>query len=179
MVSLCIFLLSLADTYYPYSRGALLTSCVVLYALTAGFAGYTSSVQYKLMNGDNWVSTVATSLSWNCLCSPQPAVCRLPALEDSAACTQLHASTRRLSGREEPLPTSSATYAPSAVWGSTAGWLNPVLHHEHCFVLLHVQLLKLVLPFSAAPSPLALASSVHSLDVHPRFLMHCRCAMCC
>ena len=56
VVSLCIFLLSLADTYYPYSRGALLTSCVVLYALTAGFAGYTSSVQYKLMNGDNWVS---------------------------------------------------------------------------------------------------------------------------
>ena len=68
VVSLCIFLLSLADTYYPYSRGALLTSCVVLYALTAGFAGYTSSVQYKLMNGDNWVSQMARSLSGNCPC---------------------------------------------------------------------------------------------------------------
>ena len=87
VVSLCIFLLSLADTYYPYSRGALLTSCVVLYALTAGFAGYTSSVQYKLMNGDNWVSNVARSPSGSC-----PTFCRLDLLEE-----QLHAPSQTLS----------------------------------------------------------------------------------
>jgi len=32
--------------------------CVqVLYALTAGIAGYVSAVQYKTMGGTNWVST--------------------------------------------------------------------------------------------------------------------------
>ena len=35
----------------------------VLYALTAGVAGYVSAVQYKTMGGTNWVSTVCLSLS--------------------------------------------------------------------------------------------------------------------
>ena len=35
-----IFGLSLLGMYYPYNRGALLTSVVVFYALTAGVAGY-------------------------------------------------------------------------------------------------------------------------------------------
>ena len=88
VVSLCIFLLSLADTYYPYSRGALLTSCVVLYALTAGFAGYTSSMQYKLMNGDNWVSRVARSPVWELPLHPTGS---------TLLRTQLHAQSQMLS----------------------------------------------------------------------------------
>ena len=35
-VALAIFALSLLGAYYPYNRGALLTSCVIFYALTAG-----------------------------------------------------------------------------------------------------------------------------------------------
>lgn len=34
-----------------------LLSAQVLYALTAGVAGYVSAVQYKTMGGTNWVST--------------------------------------------------------------------------------------------------------------------------
>lgn len=36
VLAFAIFGLSLLGTYHPYNRGALLTSCVVLYALTAG-----------------------------------------------------------------------------------------------------------------------------------------------
>jgi Endomembrane protein 70 len=36
VMTLAIFALALVGVYYPYNRGALLTSCVVLYALTAG-----------------------------------------------------------------------------------------------------------------------------------------------
>ena len=50
-----IFLLSLLGLYYPYNRGAILTSCVVLYAATAGLAGYSSGKLYKQMGGTNWV----------------------------------------------------------------------------------------------------------------------------
>jgi uncharacterized membrane protein YqjE len=37
--ALCIFSLALVGFYYPSNRGAMLSSCVVLYALTAGVAG--------------------------------------------------------------------------------------------------------------------------------------------
>ena len=50
-----IFMLSMIGIYYPYNRGALLTSCLVLYAATAGVAGYSSGVLYKQMGGSNWV----------------------------------------------------------------------------------------------------------------------------
>jgi ABC-type lipoprotein release transport system permease subunit len=39
VVVLCVFLLSLVGTFYPYNRGAMLSACVVLYALTAGISG--------------------------------------------------------------------------------------------------------------------------------------------
>ena len=39
VLAFAIFALSLLGTYHPYNRGALLTSCVVLYALTAGKLG--------------------------------------------------------------------------------------------------------------------------------------------
>lgn len=57
-ITLCIFVLALVGIYYPYNRGALLSSCVVLYALTAGIAGYSSGVHYKMLGGNNWVSNV-------------------------------------------------------------------------------------------------------------------------
>ena len=38
-IALFIFCLSLIGMFYPYNRGALLSACVVLYALTAGIAG--------------------------------------------------------------------------------------------------------------------------------------------
>ncbi len=39
VLAFAIFGISLLGTYHPYNRGALLTSCVVLYALTAGAPG--------------------------------------------------------------------------------------------------------------------------------------------
>ncbi len=36
VMTLLIFALALAGTFYPYSRGALLSSIIVLYAVTAG-----------------------------------------------------------------------------------------------------------------------------------------------
>lgn len=50
-MALVIFSLSLLGTYYPYNGGAMLTSVVVLYALTAGIAGYVSAALYKIMGG--------------------------------------------------------------------------------------------------------------------------------
>eukprot|EP00967_Tisochrysis_lutea_P039949 scaffold47914_cov19-Tisochrysis_lutea.AAC.3 len=38
-IALFIFALALVGMFYPYNRGALLSACVVLYALTAGIAG--------------------------------------------------------------------------------------------------------------------------------------------
>ena len=55
VLTVCIFLLSMVGVFYPYNRGAMLTSCVVLYALTAGLAGYSSGMLYKQMGGTNWV----------------------------------------------------------------------------------------------------------------------------
>jgi len=55
LLVLSIFILSLIGLYYPYNRGAMKTSCLILYALTAGVAGYSSGVLYKQMGGTNWV----------------------------------------------------------------------------------------------------------------------------
>ena len=52
VLALLIFSLSLLGTYYPYNGGAMLTSVVVLYALTAGIAGYVSAALYKIMGGE-------------------------------------------------------------------------------------------------------------------------------
>jgi hypothetical protein len=51
-MALLIFAMSLAGTYYPYNGGAMLTSVVVFYALTAGIAGYVSAALYKIMGGE-------------------------------------------------------------------------------------------------------------------------------
>ena len=55
---LFVFVLALVGVFYPYNRGALLTTCIVLYALTAGIAGYVAANNYRLMGGQNWVRNV-------------------------------------------------------------------------------------------------------------------------
>lgn len=65
-MSVCIFALALVGVFYPYNRGALLTSCVVLYALTAGVAGYVAAVSYKMMGGTNWVRNVLLTTALFC-----------------------------------------------------------------------------------------------------------------
>eukprot|EP00898_Chlorokybus_atmophyticus_P005779 jgi/Chlat1/6201/Chrsp44S05799 len=52
---IAIFLLALVGVFYPYNRGALYTASIVLYALTAGIAGYVSSCNFKQMGGETWV----------------------------------------------------------------------------------------------------------------------------
>lgn len=62
-----IFLLALVGVFYPYNRGALLSACVVLYALTAGIAGYVGGVYYKMLGGTNWVNNVLTCAGLFCV----------------------------------------------------------------------------------------------------------------
>ena len=50
-----IFLLAIVGVFYPYNRGALFTALVVIYALTSGIAGYTSTSFYLQLEGTNWV----------------------------------------------------------------------------------------------------------------------------
>ena len=50
-----IFLLSLVGAFAPYSRGSMYTALIVLYALTAGIAGYTAGSYYRQMGGTAWV----------------------------------------------------------------------------------------------------------------------------
>lgn len=66
LLVLSVFLLSLVGIYYPYNRGALMTSFIVLYALTAGVAGYSSGVLYKQMGGRNWVRNNIMTASLFC-----------------------------------------------------------------------------------------------------------------
>ena len=58
VIALFIFAMALVGAFYPYNRGALLSSCVVLYALTAGISGYVSGIYYKMFGGSNWVNNV-------------------------------------------------------------------------------------------------------------------------
>ncbi|KAE8682003.1 Transmembrane 9 superfamily member 3 [Hibiscus syriacus] len=55
--SVFIFMLALVGVFYPYNRGALFTALVVIYALTSGIAGYTSTSFYCQLEGNNWVVT--------------------------------------------------------------------------------------------------------------------------
>ena len=45
---LFVFMLALVGVFYPYNRGALLTACIVLYALTSGRGLHSSTFQLKL-----------------------------------------------------------------------------------------------------------------------------------
>ncbi|CAM8876458.1 unnamed protein product [Rhodiola kirilowii] len=67
-LTIFIFLLALVGVFYPYNRGALFTSLVVIYALTSGIAGYTSTSFYLQLEGTNWVRNL---LLTGCLfCGP-------------------------------------------------------------------------------------------------------------
>lgn len=50
-----IFLLALVGVFYPYNRGAFFTALIVIYSLTSGVAGYTSTNLYLQLEGTNWV----------------------------------------------------------------------------------------------------------------------------
>jgi len=63
---LCVFALALVGVFYPYNRGALLTACIVLYALTSGISGYVASNSYRQMGGENWVRNVLLTVSLFC-----------------------------------------------------------------------------------------------------------------
>ncbi|KAJ6684128.1 hypothetical protein OIU85_007784 [Salix viminalis] len=54
-LAIFIFMLALVGVFYPYNRGALLTALVVIYALTAGIAGYTAASFFCQLEGTNWV----------------------------------------------------------------------------------------------------------------------------
>eukprot|EP00741_Cyanophora_paradoxa_P014285 tig00020780_g13777.t1 len=58
----CIFLLALAGVFYPYSRGAMYTAAIVLYALTAGISGYVSAAWYKKLGGEAWVANIMVTV---------------------------------------------------------------------------------------------------------------------
>lgn len=61
-----IFVLALVGVFYPYNRGALFTALVVMYALTSGFAGYTSASFYCQLEGTNWASVNHYLISFFC-----------------------------------------------------------------------------------------------------------------
>ncbi|CAI5485848.1 unnamed protein product [Closterium sp. Naga37s-1] len=63
---LFVFALALIGVFYPYNRGAPYQACIVLYALTAGIAGYVSSSFYRQMGGENWVRNVVLTALLYC-----------------------------------------------------------------------------------------------------------------
>ncbi|KAG6777300.1 hypothetical protein POTOM_017119 [Populus tomentosa] len=63
-----IFLLALVGVFYPYNRGALFTALVVIYALTAGIAGYTAASFFCQLEGKNWVRNLL--LTGGLFCGP-------------------------------------------------------------------------------------------------------------
>ena len=58
VLTFCVFGLALVGAFYPYNRGAMFTALIVLYALTAGTAGYTSASYYRQMEGSKWVGNL-------------------------------------------------------------------------------------------------------------------------
>eukprot|EP00271_Cylindrocystis_brebissonii_P004202 TRINITY_DN157_c0_g2_i2.p1 TRINITY_DN157_c0_g2~~TRINITY_DN157_c0_g2_i2.p1 ORF type:complete len:611 (-),score=90.12 TRINITY_DN157_c0_g2_i2:1534-3366(-) len=66
VLALFIFGLAQIGVFYPYNRGALYTAYIVLYALTAGIAGYVSAHMYRQMGGENWVRNVVLTASLFC-----------------------------------------------------------------------------------------------------------------
>jgi len=51
-----ILLLSLAGTFYPGNRGAVMTAAILLYAFTSGVAGHVSSTMYAQLGGKSWAT---------------------------------------------------------------------------------------------------------------------------
>ncbi|KAK4484101.1 hypothetical protein RD792_011321 [Penstemon davidsonii] len=63
-----IFILAIVGVFYPYNRGALFTALLVIYVLTSGIAGYTSTSFYFQLEGKNWVRNLL--LTGSLFCGP-------------------------------------------------------------------------------------------------------------
>jgi len=66
LVAACLFALSLLGTFYPHNRGAMRTAGIVLYALTAGVAGYVSACWYRMLGGKRWAGNVILTAALFC-----------------------------------------------------------------------------------------------------------------
>ncbi|GAB4814909.1 hypothetical protein N2152v2_001955 [Parachlorella kessleri] len=66
VLSFCVFGLALVGTFYPYNRGSMFTALIVLYALTAGIAGYVSASYYRQFEGHKWVTNLLLTCSVFC-----------------------------------------------------------------------------------------------------------------
>eukprot|EP01025_Chloroclados_australasicus_P067971 TRINITY_DN9428_c0_g2_i6.p1 TRINITY_DN9428_c0_g2~~TRINITY_DN9428_c0_g2_i6.p1 ORF type:complete len:612 (-),score=31.13 TRINITY_DN9428_c0_g2_i6:482-2317(-) len=66
VIAFSVFLFAFVGMYYPYNRGEVLASTIVLYAFTAGVAGYVSGAYYKMMGGVYWVKNVLLTASVFC-----------------------------------------------------------------------------------------------------------------
>jgi hypothetical protein len=75
VIALCVFMLSLVGMFYPYNRGAMLSACVVLYALTAGISGGCRRAMYH--------TAAACAMAYLLRCCQQCAVAA-----PAAACTR-------------------------------------------------------------------------------------------
>lgn len=53
-----IFILACVGVFYPYSRGAMYTAMIVLYALTACISGFVAAKYYRQMEGESWVRNI-------------------------------------------------------------------------------------------------------------------------
>jgi hypothetical protein len=56
MISL--FVLGVVGVFHPHSGGSIQVAVIVLYAMTAGIAGYVSALVYRKFKGENWVRNV-------------------------------------------------------------------------------------------------------------------------
>ncbi|KAE8654783.1 Transmembrane 9 superfamily member 3 [Hibiscus syriacus] len=67
-IAIFIFILAMVGIFYPYNRGVLLSTLVVIYALTSGIAGYTAASFYCQLEGINWVRNLL--LTGSLFCGP-------------------------------------------------------------------------------------------------------------
>lgn len=54
----CLFILAFLGVLYPYNRGTLLTSLVIIYTLTSAVAGYSSASFYSQFIETGWVTFI-------------------------------------------------------------------------------------------------------------------------
>jgi hypothetical protein len=67
LLSVCIFALALLGSFHPHNRGAMFTALIVLYALTAGVAGYVSASTYRQHGGGKgWARNIALTVAIYC-----------------------------------------------------------------------------------------------------------------
>jgi hypothetical protein len=68
LLSFFIFVLALLGAFYPYNRGAMFTALIMLYAFTAGVAGYVSASTYRQHGGaaKGWARNVALTVVVYC-----------------------------------------------------------------------------------------------------------------